>query len=214
MRIETIYDSLNEAFCRLRNAVHDSSEFLRIPRKANGDYRICEQEFKLFFINSLFHSINDPNFTVSIEDPTQYGYRFSSAHKILDIFDYCRRPDESGLKNYRSACIDVLLYEQGKRVAIIEFKAGNPGEFMHRKDFYKLDNEPGVDLLRLFVEVYGSSNNKTIDSIAYKLFRNNNYHISEKVIYRGYSLEHNGNTSGSLITYQFPNSLIVNNFTL
>lgn len=214
MRIETIYDSLNEAFYRLRNAVNDSSEFLRIPRKANGNYRICEQEFKLFFINSLSHSINDRNFTVSIEDPTQYGYRFSRNHKTLDIFDHCRKSAENGLKNYRSARIDVSLYEQGNRVAIIEFKAGNPGEFMHQKDFYKLDNEPGVDLLRLFVEVYGSSNNKTIDSIAYKLFRNNNYHISEKVIYRGYSLEHNGNKSGSIFTYQSPNSLIVNDFTL
>ena len=70
----------------------------------------------------------------------------------------------------RSANIDLTIYAEGVRIAIIEFKALNPGEYEHMKDTFKLRNEPG-DSLRYFVEIVASRDSGTFPSIERKLVR-------------------------------------------
>ena len=73
---------------------------------------------------------------------------------------------------------------------MIEFKAGNPDEHSHAKDFLKLKEEPGDDLIRIFVELYSTTNDKTRESIQDKLYNNKYGNIGGNTDYLGFSLNH------------------------
>jgi hypothetical protein len=131
---------------------------LIFPKKRNGEVRVSEQELRFVFQEQFYAYINDLekngqqwDVFYSVETPTLNEYSLSGNGK-------------------RSANIDLAIYAEGVRIAIIEFKALNPGEYEHMKDTFKLRNEPG-DSLRYFVEIVASRDSGTFPSIERKLVR-------------------------------------------
>lgn len=131
---------------------------LVFPKKRNGEVRVSEQELRFVFQEQFYAYINDLekngqqwDVCYSVETPTQNEYSLSG-------------------NGERSANIDLAIYAEGVRIAIIEFKALNPGEYEHMKDTFKLRNEPG-DSLRYFVEIVASRDSGTFSSIERKLSR-------------------------------------------
>ena len=160
---EVINIALNDAFIRFRNVANgSSSEFIRIPQ-IDGLLRLSEQEFKWLFIQRLICYMNNNTLSFSLEDPTINGYVFSTKDKDKKAFTFCKH-NMKQYKQYRSANIDLSIYERGRRVAIMEFKAGNPGPFYHAKDFFKLAHEPD-NVLRYFVEIYERTDSNTLENI-------------------------------------------------
>lgn len=143
---------------------------LVFPRKRNGEVRVSEQELRFIFQEQLYAYIYDLNrageqwnVCYSVETPTQNEYSLSG-------------------NGERSANIDLALYADGRRIALIEFKALNPGDYEHMKDTFKLRNEPG-DSLRYFVEIVSSRDNRTFPSVERKLkrtdYKTRNFTVSE-----------------------------------
>ena len=131
---------------------------LIFPKKRNGEVRVSEQELRFVFQEQFYAYINDLekngqqwDVCYSVETPTLNEYSLSG-------------------NGERSANIDLAIYAEGVRIAIIEFKALNPGEYEHMKDTFKLRNEPG-DSLRYFVEIVASRDSGTFPSIERKLVR-------------------------------------------
>lgn len=131
---------------------------LIFPKKRNGEVRVSEQELRFVFQEQFYAYINDLekngqqwDVCYSVETPTLNEYSLSG-------------------NGERSANIDFAIYAEGVRIAIIEFKALNPGEYEHMKDTFKLRNEPG-DSLRYFVEIVASRDSGTFPSIERKLVR-------------------------------------------
>ena len=157
---------------------------------------------------------NKDNTTLSfsLEDPTINGYVFSTKSTNKNAFTFCEYSKKSD-KQYRSANIDLSLYESDSRIAIMEFKAGNPGSFYHAKDFFKLANEPG-NILRYFVEIYERTDAKTIENIKIKLFYNKYFNLNNNTQYIGYSLCHNENPNGARFSCDSNNQdIIIHIFT-
>lgn len=143
---------------------------LVFPRKRNGEVRVSEQELRFIFQEQFYAYINDLekkgqlwDVCYSVETPTQNEYSLSG-------------------NGERSANIDLAIYAEGRRVALVEFKALNPGVYEHMKDTFKLRNEPG-DSLRYFVEIVSSQDSRTFPSIEGKLSRidyeKKNFTVSE-----------------------------------
>ena len=131
---------------------------LIFPKKRNGDVRVSEQELRFVFQEQLYAYIHKLeqigqqwDVCYSVETPTENEYSLSG-------------------NGERSANIDLAIYAEGVRIALIEFKALNPGEYEHMKDTFKLRNEPG-DSLRYFVEIVTSRDSGTFPSIERKLSR-------------------------------------------
>ena len=142
---------------------------LIFPKKHSG-IRVSEQELRFVFQEQLYAYINNLeqngqqwDVYYSVETPTENKYSLSG-------------------NGERSANIDLVLYAAGVRIALIEFKALNPGEYEHMKDTFKLRNEPG-ESLRYFVEIVSSRNNGTFSSIEGKLsqkdYEKQNFTVSE-----------------------------------
>lgn len=204
---EVINIALDDAFIRLRNIANgSSSEFIRIPQ-IDGSLRLSEQEFKWLFIQRLIGDENNNTLSFSLEDPTINGYVFSTKDKDKKAFTFCKHSMKK-YKQYRSANIDLSIYERGRRVAIMEFKAGNPGPFYHAKDFFKLANEPD-NVLRYFVEIYERTDSNTLENIKAKLFDNQYFNLSSNTLYIGYSLCHNENPSGTRFNCDLNNRNII-----
>ena len=115
----------------------------------------------------------------SVETPTEEIYKFTDKGKKI--------VPECG--NGRKANIDVVILNGDKRVAIIEFKAGNPDKHSHDKDFLKL-REEGDDLIRIFVEIYSVTDSGTLSKIQDKLYNNKYGNIGGNTDYLGFSLKH------------------------
>ena len=93
---------------------------------------------------------------------------------------------------------------------MIEFKAGNPDGHSHAKDFIKLREEPDKEIIRIFVEVYTSTNDRTLASIRDKLFNNEYGNIGDNTEYLGFSLNHMNNGSCFIRTCPDRNVIISN----
>lgn len=121
---------------------------------------MSEQELRFIFVEQLNEYVRK-NWDVyySVETPTEYNYRFSGASGPV-----CHGTEANG----RSANIDLSIHDnQGKRIALIEFKHGHDFDAMN-KDFLKLAKEKG-DSLRFFVGLLSSSEQATIGRIAEKI---------------------------------------------
>ena len=63
--------------------------------------------------------------------------------------------------------IDVCIHDKtGKRICLIEFKAGNPDEFCYVKDLVKLNAEEG---LSFFIQLLERQNRGTMENIKEKI---------------------------------------------
>lgn len=184
-------------FCKLQNTVYGGNERLYIPKNNQGTMRVSEQELRLLFIELFLSDERFKSYRYSIEPPTIRKYRFSSKGKkcIPTVVCDCSAHRTDG----RCANIDLSIFDGDNRVAIIEFKANNPGSFEHAKDFVKLSSEPGDNLIRLFIEIYTQTDAETLRNIHEKLFINEYGNIGQNTIFYGYSLNHQGDIANGLI---------------
>ena len=155
---------------------------IHIPLE-DGSHRISEQELKLTFLELFVTDTDMQDYTFSVETPTKEYYRFSENGKKVN--------PECGTG--RKANIDVVIFNGESRVAMIEFKAGNPDEHSHAKDFIKLKEEPDNDMIRIFVEIYNATNTRTLANISNKLYNNIYGNIGDNTEYVGFSLNHKNN---------------------
>ena len=132
--------------------------FPRYSKKYRGGVRrISEQELRFLFIEQFIKYCQNPethwDVYYSVETPTEYKYKFSGEITPL------KTEDGRG----HSAMVDVCIHDKnGKRICLIEFKAGNPEEFCYVKDFVKLNAEEG---LSFFVQLLESQNKGTMENI-------------------------------------------------
>lgn len=166
---------------------------LHIPGDTLDNKRISEQELRFLFVEEFLSCPYFAEYQYSVETPTEYRYLFSD--KSGKFSPVCVVNNDSG----RRANIDCCIYKGNKRIAIIEFKANNPGDFEHAKDFVKLGSEPGEDLIRFFVEVYKHTDDSTLHNIHEKLYANKYVNIFNNTAFIGYSLNHKGDHSGKRI---------------
>lgn len=133
-----------------------------------GERRISEQELRFVFIEQFNKYCDETGWDAyySVETPTEWKYRFSGEAK----------PHKTKGKDGQSAMVDVCIHDnQGSRVCLIEFKAGNPDKFCYIKDLIKLKEE---GQLGFFVQLLEKQNNATWDSIKRKIsadLKGNNY---------------------------------------
>ena len=136
--------SLIEKACRRLAANAGETESadnsrIHIPL-VDGKRRISEQELKLMFLELFFSDTTMQSYTLSVETPTKEDYRFTENGEKV-------KPEcGTGQK----ANIDVVIFNGESRVAMIEFKAGNPDGHSHAKDFIKLREEPDKEIIRIF----------------------------------------------------------------
>ena len=123
--------------------------------------RYSEQELRFLFVEQFnqYCQNNHLNWFYSVETPTKYKYRFSEEKDTPKV------DPEKG----QSAMFDLTIYnKQFNRIALIEFKAGNPAEEDFTKDFLKL-REEGADILTFFimyVQSYQRNDDPNYDTIA------------------------------------------------
>ena len=70
-------------------------------------------------------------------------------------------------KNGRSAMFDLSIWEDNKKVALVEFKSATADESAYLKDICKLGNkiEGGKEVLRYFINIFEGANKKTVAKI-------------------------------------------------
>lgn len=125
----------------------------------NGERRISEQELRFVFIEQFNKYCEETGWDAyySVETPTEWKYRFSGEEK----------PHKTKETDGQSAMIDVCIHDKfGKRICLIEFKAGNPEAFCYIKDLVKLSEEGN---LAFFVQLLKSQKKATWDSIKGKI---------------------------------------------
>lgn len=190
MEKELLERLLDKAFLQLYNAIENGEGRMVIPERSENS-RVSEQELKQMFIDTFLSCEQCKGYSYSVETPTVYNYIFTKPDKTHPKpLGYSPNKDGG-----RRGNIDVVIFEGGKRVALIEFKANNPGKFEHGKDFIKLAKEPAgeVPILRFFVEVYTSTDDKTLKKINAKFGSENEFYSMDiNTTYLGYSLSHNG----------------------
>lgn len=184
---------LIEKACRQLAEIADNREcdgkcHIHVPLK-DGEQRISEQELKYVFLELFVKCDDMQGYTYSVETPTEKNYKFSDGSKNVT--------PECGIG--RRANIDVVIFKENTRVAMIEFKSGNSDEHSHAKDFIKLEKEPGNDLIRIFVELYKSSNEGTLSSIYKKLHDNTYGNIDGNTMFIGFSLNHKNRGCGFIV---------------
>ena len=129
------------------------------PRYSTGERRISEQELRFVFIEQFIQYCEANNWDAyySVETPTKWKYRFSGEEK----------PHKTDGSDGQSAMVDVCIHDNnGKRLCLIEFKAGNPDKFCYVKDLVKLYEE---GKLGFFVQLLESQNSGTQKSIQSKI---------------------------------------------
>lgn len=125
----------------------------------NGNRRISEQELRFVFIEQFNQYCDETGWNAyySVETPTEWKYRFSGEAK----------PHKTEDNDGQSAMVDVCIHDnQGSRVCLIEFKAGNPEAFCYIKDLVKLQEE---GQLGFFVQLLEKQNSATWPSIIGKI---------------------------------------------
>ncbi|MCR5697359.1 MAG: hypothetical protein K6G73_10355 [Marinilabiliaceae bacterium] len=123
--------------------------------------RISEQELRFVFVETFNIYCDENNLPLfySVETPTRETYSgFTQGNEP--------KLDAKG----RSGEFDlVLLNKEGKRIALIEFKANNASAHAHKKDFVKLNNEMVEgDCLAYLIEVVRNYDAQTIKSLREK----------------------------------------------
>lgn len=186
---EAILTSMLQSFKDIYTAWSNdlSIKHLQIPLIDNKTPRLSEQELKQIFIENFTINPFFKDYTYSVETPTNFCYQFTQKGKIKSPF-LCSKEKKNGL---RSANIDLTIYKQGEKIAVIEFKSNNTNHFTHAKDFFKLRNEPGENTLRFFVEIQASSDEGTLNNIRKKLFENSYCSIGANTVHIGFCLKHN-----------------------
>lgn len=127
-----------------------------------GERRISEQELRFVFIEQFNQYCDETGWDAyySVETPTEWKYRFSGEATLH------KTEDNDG----QSAMVDVCIHDnQGSRVCLIEFKAGNPEAFCYIKDLVKLQEE---GQLGFFVQLLEKQNSATWLSIMSKIGAN------------------------------------------
>lgn len=130
--------------------------------------RVSEQELRFIFVekfNEYFKNNNKKLYFYSIETPTRKSYVFDENQSGPKV-------EDKGV----SARIDLVIMTKDtgefKRVALIEFKAHNPGVNDYRKDICKLINEEwedNPDCLKYFIQIINVNNEqRTWDNIENK----------------------------------------------
>lgn len=152
----------------------------RIIFPKNGDDnnktdRISEQELRFIFVEQFNKSeeVKENQLFYSVETPTKFFYYFSGEEgpKCIPDEEHNEHKGEEGAG--RSGNIDLVIFQRnGKnvnRVALIEFKAHNPGKNDYRKDICKLINENN-DCLKYFIQIINVKNQKkTMENIIDKI---------------------------------------------
>lgn len=187
MKEEELKSMLDKSFSHLLKSLdkNNNSRFT-IPLNEDGKLRISEQELKLSFIETFLKSSEFKGYMYSVETPTQNMYSFTEKGKHQTPKCICKQ-NEKG----RRGNIDVVLHMGEERVALIEFKANHAGFFEHAKDVCKLENEPGDNVLRFLVEIFISTDDKSLKKLEEKLYYNKYIDVFSKTIFVGYSLCHN-----------------------
>lgn len=172
---ERIIDILDNTFHILDNCYKNNEEALgkadynasgsRIifPCYSDRKRRISEQELRFVFVEQFLQYCNDTKWDTyySIETPTEFKYRFSSADNTQE------KPHKTESNDGQSAMVDVCIHDKnGTRLCLIEFKAGNPYKFCYVKDLVKLYEE---GKLGFFVQVLERQNSGTQKSIKNKI---------------------------------------------
>lgn len=124
---------------------------LIFPKTKNGKTRISEQELRFAFVEIFNRYVEQKglNWFYSVEMPTRGDYSFSG-------------------KGNRNALFDLSIIDSSfNRIALIEFKANNPGKECYAKDLMKLTNpeEEDSNTLKYFVQIVENYTGETIDSI-------------------------------------------------
>lgn len=179
-----------EKLWKINNDDSETGSRLFIPQK-NDENRISEQELRFAFIESFLEDDSLKECKFSVETPTKKTYRFTEDRK--KIKPKC-------CDDGRKANMDLTIYDKDEMICMIEFKAKNTDFHSHAKDFIKLTNEPekgstneietDSKILRLFVEIYISTDNRTLESIYDKLYHNDYGNIGENTDYIGVTLKH------------------------
>ena len=130
-------------------------------RYREGVRRISEQELRFLFIEQFTQYCQNPNTQwdayYSVETPTEWKYKFAGEDEPH------KTEDGSG----QSAMVDVCIHDNtGKRICLIEFKAGNSEKFCYEKDLVKLAEEGS---LCFFVQLLESQRSNTMKSILKKV---------------------------------------------
>ena len=99
------------------------------PNDKKDKKRYSEQELKCIFLEKLCNE-QDISYSYSTETPTKNVYRFANKTPLVS--------KELGIEGYRSANVDVSIYENNTILNHIEFKFGQPDIFPIRKDLLKL----------------------------------------------------------------------------
>ena len=155
----------------------------RIIFPKNGDDnnktdRISEQELRFIFVEQFNKSeeVKENQLFYSVETPTKSFYYFSGEEgpKCIPDSEHNEHKGEEGAG--RSGNIDLVIFQRnGKnvnRVALIEFKAHNPGKNDYRKDICKLinENKENNDCLKYFIQIINVKNQKkTMENIIDKI---------------------------------------------
>ncbi len=165
-----------------------------------GETRYSEQELRFLFVEKFNEYIKAHNLDwyYSIETPTilKYsGFSGSNAKPKVDM--------DKG----QSAMIDLVIFDENiKRIALIEFKEGNPDLLCFEKDFLKLKKENKIDrednnsypltYFVMYIKSYNISDNEstndTIKSLTKKIqAKDNEDHVfkDERTQFYCYVLE-------------------------
>jgi hypothetical protein len=134
-----------------------------------GERRLSEQELRFLFIEKFNQYCQYTGWDVyySVETPTDWKYRFSGVKRPQKV--------ENG-DDGQSAMIDVCVHNnQGERICLIEFKAGNPEAFCYEKDFVKLTEEHRLSFFVQLLERQNSGTEKSIIDKIKKCVNDTNY---------------------------------------
>lgn len=157
----------------------------------NDKTRISEQELRFAFVEAFNEENKDKKYYYSVETPTNSKYLFKGKNTPRII-----SRNKSGGK---SGQFDLVIHDSNlKRVCLIEFKAGNPGERDFKKDLLKLANPnedvDKTDRLRYFIHLVENdfSSYEKIRNVRNWLPSANGLSSSKEVRYVCYSLEQRG----------------------
>ena len=135
------------------------------PQYSNGETRISEQELRFIFVEQFNKYCQEESWNAyySVETPTKIKYVFSEKGSKVNP-----RVANENKKEGQSAMVDLCIHDASfNRIALIEFKALNPGKAAYAKDFCKLSHEPTS--LTFFIMIIENHNDGTIPSIQEKI---------------------------------------------
>ena len=154
----------------------DTGSRLIFPKNRKGNTRVSEQELRFAFVEVFNQYVrkNGLSWFYSVEEPTRCDYGFSG-------------------KGQRNALFDLSIVDSHfNRIALIEFKEGNPEKKCYEKDFEKLANpeESDINTLKYFLQIVENHNKNTPESITRKTDIDNTSLMEKRdsVYHRVYSI--------------------------